>query len=200
MIVSSIVLAYHGCDRSLAEAVVNGTKDLKISKNEYDWLGEGIYFWENSPRRALRWAEYLRDHPEVSKSKIKEPAVIGAAIELGNCLDLTDQASLDLLKQVGSVFRKFTEVSGAEMPKNKKASPEDKNLLLRHLDCAVINFCHFLRKDEEGLTPFDTVRGVFMEGRPLFEGSEIMKKTHVQLAVRNPDKILGYFWPKNSLD
>jgi hypothetical protein len=54
MIVSSIVLAYHGCDRSTAKSVIEGKKDLKISQNAYDWLGEDIYFWENSPRRALR--------------------------------------------------------------------------------------------------------------------------------------------------
>jgi len=200
MIVSSIILAYHGCDRRLAEQVVSGKSDLKISKNSYDWLGEGVYFWENSPRRALRWAEFLRDHPSISKSKIKEPAVIGAVIELGNCLDLADQASLDLLKQVESVYRKFTKITGAEMPKNEKARPGDHDLLLRHLDSAVINFCHFLREGEEGLVSFDTVRGVFFEGNPLFSGSKIREKTHIQLAVRNPNKILGYFWPRNSSD
>jgi len=199
MIVSSVVLAYHGCDQSLAEAVVGGHKDLKVSKNDYDWLGEGAYFWENSPRRALRWAEYLRDHPGISKSKIKKPAVVGAVIELGNCLDLTDQASLDLLKKVAWVYRRYNDLTGLDMPKNEKAPHAgDHNRLLRYLDCAVINFCHFLREDEEGLIPFDTVRGVFPEGGPLFDGSEIQEKTHIQIAVRNTDKILGYFWPRNT--
>lgn len=197
MILSSVILAYHGCDRSLAEQVVSGKKELKVSKNPYDWLGEGIYFWENSPRRALRWAEFLRDHPKISKSKINEPAVIGAVIELGNCLDLTDQASLDLLKQVERVYRKFTGLTGMTMPKNEKASPGDQDLLMRHLDCAVINFCHFLREDEEDLVSFDTVRGVFFEGDSLFDGSKIREKTHIQIAVRNTNKIHGYFWPRD---
>lgn len=197
MIVSSIILGYHGCDRSLAEQVVSGKQELKISKNPYDWLGEGIYFWENSPRRALRWAEFLRDHPAVSNSKIDQPAVIGAVIELGNCLDLTDQASLDLIKQVERVYRQVTSLIGLDMPKNEKASSGDQDLLLRHLDCAVINFCHFLREDEDDLVSFDTVRGVFFEGKPLFDGSKIREKTHIQIAVRNTKRIHGYFWPRD---
>ena len=64
MIVSSVVLAYHGCDRSVAKSVVGREKELKASQNAYDWLGEGVYFWENSPRRALRWAQFLKDNPE----------------------------------------------------------------------------------------------------------------------------------------
>lgn len=198
MIVSSVVLAYHGCDRTLAEKVISGKTDLKVSKNDYDWLGEGAYFWENSPRRALRWAEYLRDNPKLTKSKIKNPAVVGAVIELGNCLDLTDQASLDLIKRVASLYKEFNEQTRLNMPENKQANSGDHNLLLRYLDCAVINFCHTLREDEEDLVPFDTVRGVFPEGGPLFKGSEISEKTHIQIAVRNTENILGYFWPRNA--
>lgn len=198
MIVSSIVLAYHGCDRSVAKKVVSGKKELVASHNDYDWLGEGVYFWENSPRRALRWAEYLRDHPKASQSRIKNPAVVGAVVELGNCLDLTDQVSLDLLKQAHTDFKQLAETIGMAMPQNQQAKDGDNDLLLRNLDCAVINFCHQLRV-KEALAPFNTVRGVFQEGKELFSGSQIKAKTHIQLAVRTSENILGYFWPRNPL-
>ena len=55
----------------------------------------------------------------------------------------------------------------------------------------------FLREDEKDLVPFDTMRGVFPEGGPLFKGSEISEKTHIQIAVRNTENILGYIWPRN---
>lgn len=197
MIVSSIVLAYHGCDRSVAEEVIHGKKELKASENAYDWLGSGIYFWENSPLRALRWAEFLRDHPKVSKSKIKEPAVIGAVIELGNCLDLTDQVSLDLLQEMHSVFKALYEELGLTLPVNEKVKEGDDDLLKRYLDCAVINFSHELCVKLKKLDPFDTVRGVFFEGGSLFEGSKIRARSHIQIAARNPKKIHGYFWPRN---
>lgn len=197
MIVSSIVLAYHGCDRSTAKEVIEGKKDLKISQNAYDWLGEGIYFWENSPRRALRWAEFLKSHPRRTGSKIKDPAVVGAVIELGNCLDLTDQASLDLLKEMYKPFNDTMFAAGLPMPENKGSSEDDQDLLLRYLDCAVINFSHQMRKAEK-LDPFDTVRGVFFEGKSIFDGSRIREKTHIQIAVRDRKRILGYFWPRES--
>lgn len=206
MIVSSIVLAYHGCDRALADKVIDRKESLKPSQNKYDWLGEGVYFWENSPLRALQWAELLKKR---SPSKIKDPAVIGAVIDLGHCLDSTDQASLNLLKKSYTSFVALCSSSGSEMPKNEGLHEDDCDLLLRYLDCAVINHCHqFIheenlrrRKDlENRLEPireFDSVRGIFYEGKSLFEGSKFREKTHIQIAVRNPDRILGYFWPKD---
>lgn len=50
------IIAYHGCERSLALDIVVGKKSLNSSNNEYDWLGNGIYFWENDAQRALEWA------------------------------------------------------------------------------------------------------------------------------------------------
>ncbi|MBK9648990.1 MAG: hypothetical protein IPO67_28230 [Deltaproteobacteria bacterium] len=41
----------------------------------------------------------------------------------------------------------------------------------------------------------DTVRGVFVEGDEASPGARIHLKTHVQIAVRNPDCIIGYFKP-----
>lgn len=42
---SGLILGFHGCDSSLAQAVVAGNKDLRNSENNYDWLGHGVYFW-----------------------------------------------------------------------------------------------------------------------------------------------------------
>lgn len=33
------VLGYHGCDREVAEQVLSGQSDLRLSENSYDWLG-----------------------------------------------------------------------------------------------------------------------------------------------------------------
>ncbi len=46
-----------------------------------EWLGHGIYFWENDPQRALEWAQ-----DGSSKSKIKQPSVVGAVWNLELCL------------------------------------------------------------------------------------------------------------------
>jgi hypothetical protein len=39
----------------------------------------------------------------------------------------------------------------------------------------------------------DSVKGVFIEGRPIYEGSGFHEKTHIQIAVRNLDCVKGMF-------
>ena len=81
----SIVLGYHGCDYDVAESILAGKEEVRSSTNTYDWLGSGAYFWENNPSRALSWATLLA---KSNSKKIRTPAVIGAIIDPGNCLDL----------------------------------------------------------------------------------------------------------------
>lgn len=53
---SEIVYGYHGCDESVAKRILEGRDPLTPSYNAYDWLGSGIYFWEDAPERAMQWA------------------------------------------------------------------------------------------------------------------------------------------------
>ena len=130
-----LILGFHGCDQSIAHKVLNGFDSLRSSENEYDWLGHGVYFWENSDSRALEFAHYLKEHPRRSKSLIERPVVIGAVINLGYCLDLLDYNNLQLLKSSYETFRATRQ--SFDFPVNKKKG-ESKELMLRNLDCAVI--------------------------------------------------------------
>ncbi len=47
---------FHSCDKEVGLRVLNGEMDLKPSENSWDWLGSGIYFWEQNPGRALEYA------------------------------------------------------------------------------------------------------------------------------------------------
>lgn len=49
--------------------------------------------------------------------------------------------------------------------------------------------------EENQSKPFDSVRGMFQEAAPAFEGSSIFLKSHIQLSIRNTSGILGYFRP-----
>ena len=42
---------------------------------------------------------------------------------------------------------------------------------------------------------FDSVRGMFIEGGPIYDGAGFHKKTHVQIAIKNQNMIKGYFRP-----
>ena len=95
----NLIFGFHGCDETLCDKLVSGQiTALNYSENSYDWLGKGMYFWENDPERALEWAENLKKCSQNKNQKIIKPAVLGAVICLGNCLDFLEQENLKKLK------------------------------------------------------------------------------------------------------
>lgn len=153
---SNLVIGFHGCDQSVVDKVVSGKENLLASTNDYDWLGNGIYFWENNDARALQWAQELSKR---KGSSIKEPAVIGAIIDLGYCLDLTDSICLEELKLGYETLVALHNEVGKPLPKNTNIG-SSTDLLLRKLDCAVIETMHQLNRYANKRT-YDSVRGVF---------------------------------------
>ncbi len=187
----SYALGFHGCDRAVADRIFSGKKHLNRSQNDFDWLGEGIYFWENSPSRALQYATELRDHPRRNGPRVKTPAVVGAVIEPGYCLNLMDAEFLQLMREAYDDLNALHNKLGVPLPANQQVGPD---FLLRPLDCAVINFMHQTRSDRR-LRPFDTIRSAFAEGGELYPGSGVTAKHHIQLCVRRRSCIKGYFRP-----
>lgn len=188
----SFVFGFHGCDKSIAESILSEpNKHLKKSENDYDWLGHGIYFWEHNPQRALEYAQESMKRP---KSKIKEPAILGAVIDLGNCLNLLEQTNIDLLKASYHGYKEICEATKVKLPKNKDILGST-DLLLRNLDCAVLQHLHDLNENIVGNPKFDTVRGAFIEGNPLYPNAGFRSKNHIQICVRDTCMIKGYFRP-----
>jgi len=190
---SSFVLGFHGCTKEVGERILAGSGSLKSSNNDYDWLGPGVYFWENSPERALQFAsEAVARDPKTTRGVIREPFVIGAVIDLGLCFNLLDSGALSEMKAAYNVFNSAILASGAKAPKNVSGPARRA----RFLDCAVIRTMQKLREDQ-GVPSYDTMRGAFWEGGELYPGAGFSEKGHVQIAVVNPNKILGYFRPIN---
>ncbi len=190
----SFVLGFHGCDEDVGREVVSGTKRLEPSANEYDWLGSGSYFWEGSPQRAQEWADaaHVR-HPGV----VRKPFVIGAVLDLGLCLNLTDRSALEEVAGAFEFFKTAILAEGGQLPVNKGAAPDKP---LRYLDKAVFEFLHQIRHETQikggrTLPSYDTVRAPFFEGEVLYPGAAIQSKNHIQIAVRNLKCVKGYFLP-----
>lgn len=184
--IPNLVFGFHGCNRSTYENVLFKNQMLKSSENKYDWLGNGIYFWENSYQRAYDWAN--------QKYKNNDPAVLGAVIDLGTCLNLTDYYSSDILKKGYEMLKLKSEALGISLPLNGKKN-KNSDVLLRDLDCAVIQQIHEFNKATK-FTEYDSVRGVFLEGKEAYPGSEFKERTHVQLCIINPNCIKGFFSPR----
>ena len=194
----SFLLCFHGTDVKTAKNIFAGNGHLKASENDYDWLGHGIYFWEYSPQRAFEFAQEKFKW----QKRTGKVAVIGAIIDPGLCFNLLDASSLGFLKTAYDAL--LEERGGTDfLPKNGQGKESWK----RHLDCAVINMVHQIRELTQStkwieenpnklpLPAYDTVRGAFWEGGPIYPNARIEKKNHVQICVRNPECIKGYFRP-----
>ncbi len=188
---SGLILAFHGCDKKVQQEVIRSESNILLpSNNDYDWLGHGIYFWENSAERAF---EFAKEAAERKEDSIKTPAVVGAVIEMRKCLDLLDSAHLLLVKKAYQEIKEIFEKAGEPMPENKAPKNSNKeDLLLRHLDCFVIE--HLLKNSD-----YDSVRGLFPEGKPLYPGAGFREKDHIQICIRNVNCIKGYFLPRKEV-
>ncbi len=187
-----LVVGYHACERTTARRVLLGEAELTPSTNDYDWLGTGIYFWEYGLTRARQFAEEKRH-----RGVITDPFVIGAYVHLGQCFDLTDLwATRELAFHYEDLRAKLGE---DQLPVNRSMTGRGSELLLRRLDCSVINLClaaaDMKTRATGGRFGFDTVRGAFEEGPPAFPGAAIREKSHVQFSVRNPVCVVGVFRP-----
>jgi hypothetical protein len=180
-----LVVGYHGCTEAFARGLLLGRKPIRewqASTNEWDWLGHGVYFWEHAPERAWRWAR------ERYRTRRQRPAVLGAYIQLGRCFDLLDESITALLGEAYERLAQAAAAAGDSLPQNR--GREGK---LRELDCMVINAC--IDELYRGGTDYDTVRGAFLEGSPVYPGAGFSRESHIQIAVRNPSCILGVFQP-----
>lgn len=187
----SFVYGFHGTDKDTALKILNHTEDFEPSKNEYDWLGSGVYFWEHDPHRAM---DFAIKQSKIQDSKIKEPYVIGAAIDLGNCLDLLTQKGIRYVKTAHAVLKHSHSQVGIPMPENIMAGDKDFDYKKRYLDRAVIEIAHQLAEKSED--KFHTVRSAFFENSELYDGAMFRSGNHIQISVRDLSCIKGVFLPK----
>jgi hypothetical protein len=167
------VLAFHGTDKKTAQNLLKGAP-FSQSQNDHDWLGRGIYFWEDGPDRAAKWARDKHD---------KRGAIVGAIIQLGNCYDLMDTRNTADLRRGANAFLEVAAAAEAAIPKNVRGG--------HYLDCAILNWW-LDRLGEQG-NVYQTVRRGFEEGEPVSPGMAITMASHVQIAVRDPSCVLGVF-------
>ena len=202
----NLIIAFHGCDADICKALLNNPNHVKISRKPYDWLGHGMYFWENNYDRALQWANDKKKRGEINK-----PAVIGALLQPGYCCDFTETKYIQVLRNYYDIVAERYRMVERKLPENKDL-PHDrhKDKILRELDCAIIEFMHIRILErrqadvsEKGFTGeklFDSTRGVFTEGGPAFDGAGLFAKTHIQICIRNLNCIKGFFLPRQEID
>lgn len=168
-----------------------GKDHLRPSDNPWDWLGPGIYFWEDNPYRALSYAIDCAQKKQKFSGEIRTPFVIGAIIEIGKCLNLVEPNSIEIIRKAYDHLKAELKRKGQPMPVNNGAN--------RALDCAVIKYLHEMNKID-GDPPYDTIRSPFHEGEPIYEQANFTTGLHIEVCVINPDQIKGYFLPRPPLE
>lgn len=165
-----IVFGYHGTSAEAARRIL--TSGYIPSERAWDWLGDGVYFWQDAPFRAWEWAR--QRHPE-------QPAVVRSVLELRDCMDLLDTFWYPALAVIYTEYVAHHLASGKPLPRQSSAS---KN---RRRDRDVFNQA-VMDLQQQGI-PIRVVRGAFQEGNPIYPESGIHDRSHVQIAVRDASLI-----------
>ncbi len=199
---SNLIIGFHGCDESVRDRLLSKPNKINKSEKSYDWLGHGVYFWENNYERAVQWAK-----DREKKGDIEKVSVVGAVLTLDYCLDFTDSRYIGMINSYYSLMESYYNQIGKDLPKNKDLkSDSHKDKIIRELDCAVIEYMHHTileqykievsKKGYSDFKIFDSARGTFTEGGPAFPGAGIQNKSHIQICVRNLNCIKGFFMPR----
>ena len=187
-----IVHGLHRCGRHAGEAVLaSDTRHLQASQHESDWLGHGIYFWEAHPERGPEPAHAAREQHPITGEKNRFPYVVGAIIELGNCLNLLGHAGLREMRTAHHMLQCAAAAEGRQLPA-KKFADHSGAYLVRALDCAVLEYLHKLRI-EANLPAYDSVIGALWERSGLTGETGLADQNQMHICIRNQACIRGYF-------
>ncbi len=160
------VYGYHGTNTEVATTIIQ--QGFNVSSNDYDWLGTGVYFFQDAPVRAWEWAK--QQHPA-------NPAVIRSTIRLEDCIDLLDISWFPLIRNVYNLFVEEYRQGNRPLPRQ---NPERSKA--HRLDCACFNYIVEVL-GQQGQIP-RAIRAVFVEGEPVYPNSAIFDRAHVQIAIR----------------
>lgn len=135
----NLSIGFHGCDLAVMQELVSNPDKVKKSQEKFDWLVNGFYVWENNQARALKWAVDKKQRG----GQLKNPAVVGVVYQLDYCLDLTDSESIELLPTYYKLMKDDLSIMGKNIPENRNVNGDKHHdLVIRELDCAVIEYMH----------------------------------------------------------
>ncbi|MBU5437774.1 hypothetical protein KQI42_07130 [Tissierella sp. MSJ-40] len=150
------IIGFHGTRREFADSILQSER-FKISKDDEEWLGPGVYFFENDIKQAYYYC--------IKAKKFKSWAILRSDIQANIIMDLTDLETLE----------RFEEVAEAIKNRYYKRSDGKPRKLLNSV---VLNIIY---KAEE----YDLVRAVFpVPSTRCIPRTNIMPM-QVQLCVRN---------------
>ena len=163
-----MVYGYHGTSIQAAQRIIEHGFDF--STNDYDWLGTGVYFFQDAPQRAYSWA--IERYPD-------SPAVIRSQLVLENCLDLLDISWYPIIREAYEMFVCAYQKANIPLPRQ---NPQRSKA--HRLDCAFFNYIVGEILEPQGEI-VGAIRAVFNEGERIYPNSAIFDRAHIQIVIRN---------------
>lgn len=170
---TTTIEAFHGTTLAAADSILSG--GFRPSEQDWDWLGKGVYFFQDGPSRARAWAlEWAVEHYKGL------PAVVGAKIRLEreHFIDLID---VFWSEKMNGFYQNFVELCNRSNTPIPRQSPKPSGP--HPLDRRVVNHAVGILGREGKL--ISAVRGAFEEGDRVYPDSAFFEKAHVQIAVRD---------------
>jgi hypothetical protein len=179
-----LVYGYHGTSRESAMSIL-GTAFEMCNRND-DWLGKGVYFWQDAPLHANWWArEYKRyDDPVVLCSEIY--------FNPDFCIDLLDSTKDSLIV---SILRSSSEqvnrsILRKRMEERQRGLQDYSGSWFSAIDKHTIDFATQSVGEIRG-RPVKAVRSIFQDGEKIHSTSRLYDMSHVQLVVIDPTIIMN---------
>ena len=164
----NIFHAYRGTTKEWGKRWEN-KKELAFSNKSDEYFGHGYYFFENDYNEAVNWVKYVR------RIKKSDSCIIYAYIESNKVYDLVDN----------EVYKQYVKLIKTIEDRYKEGTIKVR--LNKPYDCHIINMV----VDKYG---FEMVRGLHFPNnsvglRLLEEGYTRVRRTHIQLCIREKDII-----------
>lgn len=167
----SIVNVYHVGSQENILATIRHGSGLKWSMEANDWLGNGIYFWEDPS-----WAEWWYAKRWIERGDRGPGSILEAKIETELLLDLGNRNDSE-------TFREEAQLAMSTIQKRRSAPKNDPEKLGFCLDCEVANTVQVAL---QGAGKYG-LRMPFFLGPSITNGGNFYAGQHLQICLWNAE-------------
>ncbi|MFO8018535.1 MAG: hypothetical protein R6U96_07860 [Promethearchaeia archaeon] len=149
------------------------SKKFHLSTHNGNWLGTGLYFFQDAPLYARGWAKFItRKKLTTEKNRIRF-RVMKANINLINCLCFCGKPAQSLFLRIREIYDHYLEKMNWTI-ENQEA--------YHYLDNSIVEtICHLAY--DLGFE-VKSVRGAFPAGKDIFYSGVLKDMTHIQFTLR----------------
>lgn len=165
------VSGYHGYLEDRFDAY--DSKNYHLSTHNGNWLGTGLYFFQDAPLYARGWAKFLARKSITSEKKRLQFRVIKASVNLDSCLCFCGKPAQSFFLRIRRMYDSFLNKMGWSI-ENQEA--------YHYLDNSIVETICQLASD----LGFEvkSVRGAFPSGKDLSYTGLLKDMTHIQFTLR----------------